>query len=161
MSVVRYVCVALFGAVIYAVLATALTAEVPGFAIWQPSDFTKREAALSKTVAADHSSRETLAEYKDHRVRLLYRDADGLPEEHSDVIDIVIVNSGEGTLLMGGTMLNRKKSGDGGTTMGTGLEGAERHPLVPGTVAHIPKNIPHSFLVPKGKHITYTLVKFP
>jgi hypothetical protein len=25
----------------------------------------------------------------------------------------------------------------------------------------IPKNVPHSFLVPKGKHITYTLVKFP
>jgi hypothetical protein len=26
---------------------------------------------------------------------------------------------------------------------------------------HIPATIPHSFLVPKGKHITYVLVKFP
>jgi len=26
---------------------------------------------------------------------------------------------------------------------------------------HIPAKIPHAFLVPKGKHITYVLVKFP
>ena len=35
-----------------------------------------------KNVAPDHSSRETLADYGDHRFRLLYRDANGLPEEH-------------------------------------------------------------------------------
>jgi len=45
--------------------------------------------------------------------------------------------------------------------VGTGIEGGERHPLGPGDVVHIPARIPHSFLVPAGKHITYVLVKFP
>lgn len=31
----------------------------------------------------------------------------------------------------------------------------------PGDVIHIPPRVPHSFLVPGGKHITYVLVKFP
>jgi hypothetical protein len=26
---------------------------------------------------------------------------------------------------------------------------------------HIPSKIPHAFLVPPGKHLTYVLVKFP
>jgi quercetin dioxygenase-like cupin family protein len=45
--------------------------------------------------------------------------------------------------------------------LGTGIEGGERHPIAAGDVVHIPAKIPHSFLVPSGKHITYVLVKFP
>jgi len=45
--------------------------------------------------------------------------------------------------------------------LGTGIEGGERHALAAGDIVHIPAKIPHSFLVPAGKHITYVLVKFP
>lgn len=55
-----------------------------------------------KNVSPDHSSRETLADYGDHRFRLLYRDTDGLPEEHDKIVDVVIVHSGEGVLILGG-----------------------------------------------------------
>jgi hypothetical protein len=48
-----------------------------------------------------------------------------------------------------------------GEYLGTSIEGGERHPLGPGDIVHIPAKIPHSFLVPTGKHITYALVKFP
>jgi len=30
-----------------------------------------------------------------------------------------------------------------------------------GSVVHIPAGIPHSFLVPQGKHLTYVLLKIP
>ena len=58
-------------------------------------------------------------------------------------------------------MINPKASNGAGEFLGTGISGGERHPLGPGDVAHIPATIPHSFLVPTGKHITYVLVKFP
>ena len=89
------------------------------------------------------------------------RHADGVPEQHDNIVDVVIVQSGEGALLLGGKMVNPKAGSGAGEYLGTGIDGAEQRPLGPGDIVHIPPKIPHSFLVPKGKHITYVLVKFP
>jgi mannose-6-phosphate isomerase-like protein (cupin superfamily) len=137
-----------------------LAAAPAGFAIWKPGELKQRDEALSRKVGADHSARETLADYGNHRFRMLYRDADGVPEQHDNIVDVVIVQSGEGTLLLGGKMINLKASSGAGEYVGTGIEGGERYTLAPGDLVHIPAKIPHSFLVAKGKHITYVLVKF-
>jgi hypothetical protein len=142
-------------------VAPAWAADPAGFAMWKSAELTQHDTALSTKVGADHSARETLADYGDHRFRMLYRDADGFPEQHDNIVDVVIVQSGEGTLLLGGKMINSRPGGGAGEYVGTGIEGGERHPLGPGDVVHIPAKIPHSFLVPQGKHITYVLVKFP
>src|SRR5262245_27584672 len=135
-------------------------ADPPGFAMWKASDLKAHDAELSKHVAADHSSRETLADYGDHRFRMLYRDADGNPEQHDAIVDIVMVQSGAGTLVMGGTMVG-KRSTNAGEWLGTRLDGGDRHPLGAGDIVHIPAGIPHSFLVAPGGHITYVLLKIP
>jgi hypothetical protein len=142
-------------------MGSAVHGDQSGFGRWTAAELTVREAELARHVAADHSSRETLADYGDHRFRLLYRDADGLPEQHDHIVDVVIVQSGEGALQLGGTMIGRKEGSGTGEYVGTRLEGGERHPLAAGDIVHIPPTIPHSFLVPTGKHITYVLVKFP
>lgn len=138
-----------------------LAADPVGFAMWKQEELKQRDQALSKKVGADHSGRETLADYGDHRFRMLYRDADGVPEQHDNIVDVVIVQSGEGTLVLGGKMVNLKASSGIGEYVGTGIEGGERHTLGPGDLVHIPAKIPHNFLIAKGKHITYVLVKFP
>jgi len=136
-------------------------AEDPkGFAMWKAAELKQHDGELSKHVAADHSSRETLADYGDHRFRMLFRDADGNPEQHDAIIDIVMVQSGTGTLVMGGTMVG-KRSTNAGEWLGTRLDGGDRHPLGPGDIVHIPAGIPHSFLVAPGGHITYVLLKIP
>ena len=152
--------------VIVAVCAAALlavpvsAADPPGFALWKAADLKAHDAALSTHVGDDHSSRETLAEFKSHRFRMLYRDADGTPEQHDAIIDVVVVESGEGTLVLGGTMIGRRTTGPG-ESVGTKLDGGDRHALGPGDIVHIPAGIPHSFLVPRGKHLTYVLLKIP
>ena len=88
------------------VLMTPLFAANPAdFALWTSADLTRRDEALSKKVGADHSARETLADYTSHRFRMLYRDGDGFPEQHDNIVDVVIVKSGESTLLLGGWMV--------------------------------------------------------
>ncbi len=145
-----------------ALLVVPLVAAEPSrLALWKSAELRQRDEALSKKVGPDHSARETLADFGDHRFRMLYRDGDGYPEQHDNIVDVVIVQSGEGTLLVGGTMINPKAGGGAGEYVGTGIDGGERHPLGPGDVVHIPAKVPHSFLVPAGKHITYVLVKFP
>src|ERR1044071_9254270 len=108
-------------------VAPVLAADPVGFAMWKAAELKQRDEALSKKVGTDHSARETLADYGDHRFRLLYRDADGLPEQHDNTVDVVIVQSGEGTLVLGGTMVNLKASAVGvGEYVGTAIEGGER-----------------------------------
>lgn len=142
-------------------LAPVLIAEPPTLGLWSAAELKQRDEALSKNIGPDHSARETLADYEHHRFRLLRRDADGNPEQHDSIIDVVFVQSGEGTLVVGGTMIGKRSGGGAGEYLGTSLEGGERRALGVGDVVHIPAAIPHSFLVPKGKHLTYVLVKFP
>lgn len=139
----------------------SLAAQAKDFGLWSATELAQRDAALSQKVGADHSARETLADYGHHRFRFLYRDADGAPEQHDEIVDVVFVHSGEGVLQLGGTMVGKRAGGSPGEFLGTRLDGGERHVLAPGTVVHIPPAIPHAFLVPAGKHVTYVLVKFP
>jgi hypothetical protein len=138
-----------------------LAADHPDFRLWKADELKRRDAALSKKVGPDHSSRETLADFGDHRFRFLYRDANGFPEQHDRIVDVVFVQSGAGTLQLGGEMVDRKATGTAGEFVGSRLEGGTRHPLGAGDVIHIPATVPHAFLVPEGGHITYVLVKFP
>jgi hypothetical protein len=143
------------------IVVPVFAAETPGFALWKAAELQQRVKALSTKVGPDHSARETLADYGDHRFRLLYRDADGNPEQHDTIIDIVMVQSGEGTLQMGGRMIGQRAGSGAGEYVGTSLEGGERHALGPGDVLQIPAKVPHSFLVAKGKHVAYVLLKIP
>ncbi len=143
------------------VVLPAVAADPEGFVMWRAEELRQRDEALSKRVGPDHSARETLADFGNHRFRLLYRDADGVPEQHDRIIDVVIVQSGEGTLVVGGTMVNPRAGSTAGEFLGTDIEGGERHLLGPGDLVHIPATAPHRFLVPQGKHLTYVLVKFP
>ena len=142
-------------------IAPVFAADHPDFRLWKADDLQRRHLALSKKVGPDHSARETLADFGDHRFRFLHRNADGFPEQHDAIVDVVFVQSGEGVLQLGGVMVDKKATGSAGEFVGSRLEGGERHSLGPGDVVHIPATIPHAFLVPKGKQITYVLLKFP
>ena len=139
--------------------APVLDFDPPGFAMWSASELDRRNAALSTRVGPDHSSRETLADYGNpqgaHRFRFIHRDADGVPEIHDDIIDVVFVQSGAGTLLVGGEMINRTGS------RGDGIAGGMRYPVAAGDMLHIPAETPHGYLVPAGGHVTYVLVRVP
>ena len=139
--------------------APALTLEPPGFVRWGADELTRRDAALARRVGPDHSARETLADFgsptRSHRFRFIHRDADGRPEIHDDIIDVVFVKSGAAQLLVGGEMIDRDGS------VGAGIADPTRHPVAAGDMLHIPAGMPHGYLVPDGGHITYVLVRVP
>ena len=152
------------GVIAIAMLTATAIAQTPAkstFALWRADELNKRDQGLSTRIGPDHSARETLADYGDHRFRHIRRDADGFPEQHDQIVDVVYVQSGEGTLQLGGKVIGLKASSGPGEFVGTSLEGGERHAIAAGDVMHIPAGVPHAFLVPQGRHLTYVLLKFP
>ncbi len=149
--------------VVAVALLPVLQADAPGFVMWSASELAERNAALSRQMRPDHSGRETLAVYGNpsgaHRFRFIRRDADGVPEQHARIEDVVLIQSGEGTLMVGGEMVDR--SGSNGEYTGSGIAGGERYPVGPGDVIHIPADTPHRYLVPDGGYVTYVLVRLP
>lgn len=133
--------------------------ESPGLLIWSSLELDQRSAQLGRTIRSDGSSRETLADYLtptgSHRFRFIRRDEDGLPEQHDAIEDYVYIQSGKGTILVGGQMLGR--SGD----LGTEIIGGSRYLVGTGDLLRIPAGTPHAYLVDKGEHITYVLVRVP
>ncbi len=146
-------------------LVPTVQINAPGFLMWSSSELAQRDTALSERVGPDHSARETLADYSNpsgaHRFRFIHRDADGIPEQHRHIEDVVFVQSGEATLLVGGEMVDRTAAASRGEYRGSGITGGVRYPVGPGDIFHIPANAPHRYLVPDGGHITYLLVRFP
>lgn len=140
-------------------VAQLSTPETPGFTIWTAQDLQQRNAQLGRTIRDDGSSRETLADYltpaRSHRFRFIRRDSDGLPELHDNIEDYVYIQSGNGTIVVGGEMLGRR--GD----IGTAIEGGVRYEVGAGDVLRIPAGIPHAYLVGDSGHITYVLVRVP
>ena len=135
------------------------SSKVPEFLLWSSLELEQRNAQLGRSIRSDDSSRETLADYLtpagSHRFRFIRRDGDGLPEQHTYIEDYVYIQSGRGTILVGGEMLGR--DGD----LGTDIIGGWRYSVGAGDVLRIPADTPHAYLVEKGDHITYVLVRVP
>jgi quercetin dioxygenase-like cupin family protein len=133
--------------------------DPPGFGLWRAAELQRRNEAIVARMRSDGSSRETLADYgvggNSHRIRFLRRDRDGWPELHDDIIDVVFVQSGKGSVLVGGEMVGESN------VPGTIINGGLRFPVAAGDVLHIPARIPHAYLTSEGGHITYVLLRVP
>ena len=102
----------------------AVQAGGPGFVRWSAAELERRDADLSEAIRPDGSARETLADYEvggSHRFRFIRREADGFPEQHAHIEDVVLIQSGAATLVVGGELVGR--TGRDGEYRGTGHRG--------------------------------------
>ena len=133
--------------------------DPPGFGLWPASELELRNATILERMRPDGSSRETLADYgaggSSHRLRFIRRDRDGWPELHDDIIDVVFVQSGQGSVLVGGKMIGESN------VPGSQINEGFRFPVAAGDVLHIPAKMPHAYLAPQDGHITYVLLRVP
>jgi mannose-6-phosphate isomerase-like protein (cupin superfamily) len=129
-------------------LTTALFAADPeGFAMYKASEIQARAKAAK--LDENKAGADRVASWGNHSLLLVRREGDGAAETHETQVDVITVVSGEGTLVVGGTMV------DGKTTApheirGTSVSGGVRKAMAPGDVFHIPAGMPHQMLVPKS-----------
>ncbi len=136
----------------FAVLLVA--ADPEGYAQYSTADL---KARVDSAKPDDHQVRmNRVANWGNHSLLAIRRDADGEAEVHETQVDVIFVKAGEGTLVLGGTMVEPRTTGPG-EIRGKSIKGGVNKKMVAGDVIHVPAKIPHQMLVPKS--LTFEVVK--
>jgi mannose-6-phosphate isomerase-like protein (cupin superfamily) len=135
--------------------AIALVAADPdGYAQYSSADL---KAKVDAAKPDDHKVRlNRVASWGNHSLLAIRRDGDGEAEVHDTQVDVIFVKSGEGTLVLGGTVVEPRTTGPG-EIRGKSITGGVSKKMVAGDVIHIPAKIPHQMLVPKS--LSFEVVK--
>lgn len=136
----------------------ALAADLPGFALYKSGDLKGYEKSLAPKIDAGKVATQNLDRYGNHLTMVAHREGDGQAEVHAHTADVFVVQSGEATLVVGGTAENAKTTAPG-EVRAPSIKGGERKPLAAGDVVHIPAKMPHQLLIEKGHQFTYFVVK--
>lgn len=136
----------------------AFAADPAGFKIWKADELKGSEKKLASKVDAKKYAGESLGSYGNHSISVSHREASGEAEVHVHVNDIFVIQSGGGTIVIGGTVVQPKTTAPG-EIRGASIEGGTKHTVTAGDAVHIPANIPHQFLLDAGKQVTYFVVK--
>jgi mannose-6-phosphate isomerase-like protein (cupin superfamily) len=135
--------------------AIALVAADPdGYGQYSAADLKTRVDAAKPD---DHKVRlDRVANWGNHSLLAIRREADGEAEVHDTQVDVIFVKSGEGTLILGGTVVEPRTTGPG-EIRGKSIKGGVSKKMAAGDVIHIPAKIPHQMLVPKA--LSFEVVK--
>jgi mannose-6-phosphate isomerase-like protein (cupin superfamily) len=139
--------------------AAALPADAPkGFEHWTSGYLQSFEKSLSPKMNARKIATQPLATWGNHNALVAHREGDGEAELHETQVDVMAIESGEATMIVGGTVVGAHTSAPH-EVRGPSIRGGEKVTLAAGDVLHIPARTPHQMLVASGKQVTYFVVK--
>jgi hypothetical protein len=123
--------------------------------IWHQADLKAVEESLHSRIPQGRKyALQDLSVFGDNLIRMVYSTGAGRAEIHEHQLGVVLVESGEGTLIWGGTMLNPTPQNQPGEFRGTGIEGGQRYELRPGDIVKLPPKVVTQVVVPEGKTLT-------
>ena len=131
-----------------------------GFQSWSSSDFQSLAKTLAASAAKDphKAASVTIADYPNELFLVAHREADGVPELHETQADVLVVQSGSATLLVGGSLEGANTVVPHELRNGV-IKNAAHVKLSAGDVAHIPANTPHQLVLDGAKEFNYFVVK--
>ncbi len=139
--------------------AAALPAGAPkGFEHWTAADLRGFEQKLSPKMNAQKVAIQPLGAVGNRSFLVAHREGNGEAEVHETQNDVMVIESGEATLVVGGTVEHPRNTAPH-EIRGPSIQGGEKVHIGPGDVLHIPIRVPHQMLVDAGKQITYFVVK--
>ena len=111
-----------------------------------------------QTEKKTQSASEILSDLGNHKFEILRRDGSGAGELHQNWTDIFIVQSGEATILYGGTVDEAKDTGNG-EIRGPRHVGGKSQKVSAGDVLVMPPGVAHQTIVEPGKLFFVLIVK--
>jgi mannose-6-phosphate isomerase-like protein (cupin superfamily) len=136
------------------------TSSPEGFDFWSAASMNQVAQGLTQQAASDphHFAVKQLADFPNETALLVRREADGQAEWHETQVDVVFVQSGSATLVVGGTLVNGETVAPHEKRNGT-IQGGIRQKVAAGDLIRIPAKTPHQFLLDGAKEFTYIVLK--
>jgi hypothetical protein len=136
----------------------AIAAAPAGYDHWTAEQLKTREEALHKTMKNGLAS-ETLGHWGNHLLLKTRREASsGQAELHERQADLIVVQSGQATIIIGGKIVNGKSTAVN-EIRGTSIEGGTRQALKAGDIVHEPSKTPHQVRLDPGQTLDYVVLK--
>lgn len=129
-----------------------------GVHVWKSSDIQVKGKALSQKLDAQKVASEVIATEGNRTFMVAHREGSGLAEWHEKQADIIMISSGEVTMVYGGTIPDAKTTA-AGEQRGASITGGTQVKLAPGDVLHIPAKTPHQMVLASGTQVTYFVAK--
>jgi mannose-6-phosphate isomerase-like protein (cupin superfamily) len=96
-------------------------------------------------------------DFGNHGLSITVHDTSCIAEVHQTTADVMIVQSGEATLVYGGEVIEPQfpKPNE---IRGSGIRNGNCRHVEAGDVVHLPAGTPHQWIIEPGKHIIYLVV---
>jgi mannose-6-phosphate isomerase-like protein (cupin superfamily) len=143
---------------IFAVLALLAQAGSSGVHVWKSSDIAAKGKALGQKLDAQKAANEVIATEGNRTFMVAHREGSGVAEWHEKQADIMMIASGDVTMIYGGTVVDGKTTAPG-EIRGPSIKGGTEVKLTAGDVLHIPAKVAHQMLLAPGTKLTYFVAK--
>ena len=141
------------------VVSMVLAQAAPGTVrVWKSGDIQSKGKALSQKLDAQKVASETIAVEGNRTFMVAHREGSGPAEWHEKQADIIMISSGEVTMVYGGTIPDAKTTA-AGEMRGASIAGGTQVKLGPGDVLQIPAKTPHQMILAPGAQVTYFVAK--
>ncbi len=133
--------------------------DPPGFYMWKSNELKMLTKTMSPKVDPKTKvSTQQLGANGNYSFLVAHREGSGEAEYHATQADIMVIETGEGTLVYGGNMVDAKTT-QPNEMRAPSITGGMEKKVMPGDVVTIPAKTPHQMKVDPGKEITYFVVK--
>jgi mannose-6-phosphate isomerase-like protein (cupin superfamily) len=129
-----------------------------GVHIWKSSDIQARGKALAQRLDAQKVASEVIATEGNRTFMVAHREGSGVAEWHEKQADVMMIASGEVTMIYGGTVVGGKTTA-AGEIRGPSIKGGTEVTLTAGDVLHIPAKVAHQMILAPGARVTYFVTK--
>lgn len=141
------------------VVGTVLAQGTPASVrVWKSADIQATGKALGQKLDAQKVASQVIATEGNRTFMISHREGSGLAEWHEKQADILVISSGEVTVVYGGTIPDAKDTA-AGERRGASITGGTQVKLGPGDVLHVPAKTPHQMMLAPGTQLTYFVVK--
>jgi mannose-6-phosphate isomerase-like protein (cupin superfamily) len=129
-----------------------------GFYYWKASELKGFAKTLGAKLGDKHVASEHLVANGNYSFMVVHRNGTAEAEFHATQADIMVVQSGEATLIYGGSMVDGKTTAPN-EIRGPSIKNGVEKKIAAGDIATVPAKTPHQVNVAPGKEITYFVVK--
>src|SRR5579864_6737937 len=117
---------------------------------WTAAQLVERADALAPKMSAQKVASQRIGDFGNHYALVLHREGSGEAEFHEKDADLLVIQSGTATLIVGGT-IRKSRTTAPGEVRGASIEGGSQQAISAGDIVHVPAKTPHQIILDKGQ----------